>query len=710
MNPEYKQNEEYKQLVAAFKEETSELLAELEASLLELEKAPKNADAISAIFRACHSIKGTGGMFGFENISRFMHEIETVYDLVRSGKIVPDKNLIDITLSSCDIVREMTESPGADLDERALEVLSSFRKYLKKEKDIKDKPAAPLEKGRPEEQMPVKRVTYRIRFKPSLDILKTGTNPVLLLNEVCSLGEYSMVAHMDAIPDLDEMDAELCYTSWDIILTTDRGINAIKDIFIFVENESELLIEIVDDSENSLDDADYKKLGEILLEKREITHADLQKALREKKRLGEVLVDSGIVPSESVQAALAEQEHMRQVRENRQRSEVISNIKVSSEKLDQLVNLVGELVTVQARLSQTAAHRDDPDLVSIAEEVERLTAELRDNTMNIRMLPIGTTFSKFKRLVRDLSRELGKDVDMTTEGADTELDKTVIERLSDPLVHLIRNCIDHGIELPRVREVKGKKRKGTVNLSAMHSGSSVLIQVRDDGEGLDREVILAKARGKGLISAEEELSDDEIYSLVFSAGFSTATNVTSVSGRGVGLDVVKRAVDSLRGSISVESTRGIGTTITLSLPLTLAIIEGLLVQIGEEYYILPLSSVEECVELVRNQVSEARGRHIVSVRGQAVPYIRLREQFKISGIPPAIEQIVIVKHDAHQVGFVVDHVVGEHQTVIKTLGRVYKGVDGISGATILGDGTVALIMDIAKIIKCVVDEEVQNEK
>ncbi len=261
-----------------------------------------------------------------------------------------------------------------------------------------------------------------------------------------------------------------------------------------------------------------------------------------------------------------------------------------------------------------------------------------------------------------------------------------------------------------MREAKGKKRKGTVHLSAIHSGSSVLIQVRDDGEGLNKEVILARAREKGLVSAEGELSDNEIYSLVFSAGFSTATNVTSVSGRGVGLDVVKRAVDSLRGSISIESARGIGTTITLSLPLTLAIIEGLLVQIGEEYYILPLSSVEECVELVRNEVSEARGRHIVSVRGQAVPYIRLREQFKISGTPPVSEQIVIVKHDAHPVGFVVDHVVGEHQTVIKTLGRVYKGVDGISGATILGDGTVALIMDIAKIIKCVVDEEVQNEK
>ena len=389
---------------------------------------------------------------------------------------------------------------------------------------------------------------------------------------------------------------------------------------------------------------------------------------------------------------------------------MISNIRVSSEKLDKLVNLVGELVTVQARLSQTAAKKDDSELVSIAEEVERLTADLRDNTMNIRMLPIGTTFSKFKRLVRDLSKDLCKEVEMTTEGADTELDKTVIERLSDPLVHLIRNCIDHGIELPEVREACGKQRKGTVHLSAMHSGPNVLIQVRDDGEGLDKEAILAKAVERGLVLPGDELSDRDVYALIFSAGFSTSTNVTNVSGRGVGLDVVQKAVDSLRGSISIESTRGIGTTITLSLPLTLAIIEGLLVKVGEEFFVLPLSSVEECVELLRNEVSEARGRHIVSVRGLAVPYIRLREQFRISGTPPAIEQIVIVKNEGHRVGFAVDTVIGEHQTVIKTLGRVYKSVEGVSGATILGDGTVALIMDIVKIIKSVVDEEVRTGK
>ena len=707
--------EEFNKLVEVFKEETSELLSELEASLLELEKEPSNEDAISAIFRAFHSIKGSGGMFGFDNISRFTHEIETVYDLVRSGKIIPDKPLIDLTLASCDVIREMTGSPEMKLDNRALQILASYRQYLTNLPDSGPGPKKGMsfQEGVLADDLtasPSRQVTYRIRFKPHPAIFATGTNPVLLLKELRGLGECLIIAHTDAIPELEEMDPELCYTFWDIILTTGRGINAIKDVFIFVENEAELSVDIVDDSESPLDFTDYKKLGEILVEKKDITQEELQSALREKKLLGEVLLDKGIVRPETLQAALTEQEHVRHVRENRLRTEVISNIRVSSEKLDKLVNLVGELVTVQARLSQTAAYKDDPQLDSIAEEVERLTTELRDNTMNIRMLPIGTTFSKFRRLVRDLSRELCKEVEMTTDGAQTELDKTVIERLNDPLVHLIRNCLDHGIELPEVREAEGKPRKGSVHLSAVHSGPSVLIQVRDDGEGLDKKAILSKAVEKGLITQGEELSEQEVYSLIFSPGFSTASNVTSVSGRGVGLDVVKRAVDSLRGSISIDSSKGVGTTITLSLPLTLAIIEGLLVKLGEECFVLPLSAVEECVELLQSEVSETRGRHIVNVRGRIVPYVRLREQFAVNGPRPAIEQIVIVNHEGHQVGFVVDHVVGEHQTVIKNLGRIYRNVEGISGATILGDGTVALIMDIAKSVKHAIEEEVRKSK
>jgi two-component system chemotaxis sensor kinase CheA len=372
---------------------------------------------------------------------------------------------------------------------------------------------------------------------------------------------------------------------------------------------------------------------------------------------------------------------------------------VPAERLDALVNLVGELVTVQARLSQIASRSSDGIILSLSEEVERLTGELRDTTLNIRMLPIGSTFGRFKRLVRDLSLELGKEIELTTEGAETELDKTVIEKLNDPLVHLIRNSIDHGIEAPETRTSAGKPRIGTIHLSAVHSGANVKIQIKDDGSGLNKEAILAKAIEKGLVSTNADLTDKELYNFILHPGFSTAQKVTNVSGRGVGMDVVKRAIEGLRGSIDISSEKGKGTTINVTLPLTLAIVEGLLVAIKENYFVLPLSIVEECVELTREDVQKAHGKNIAYIRGEMVPYIRLRKEFNIVGEPPSIEQIVITGNNGDRVGFVVDTVMGEHQTVIKNLGRFYKDVEGVSGATILGDGTVALIVDIPKLIK-----------
>ncbi len=442
-----------------------------------------------------------------------------------------------------------------------------------------------------------------------------------------------------------------------------------------------------------------------MIERGHVTHGDLQEALGDQKRIGELLVDKGLVAPSRVESALAEQEHIKVVRSKHQQEEQASNIRVPAERLDILVNLVGEMVTVQARLSQTVASMGHAELNSISEEVERLTAELRDNTMSIRMLPIGTTFSKFKRLVRDLSSELGKDILLVTDGGETELDKTVIERLNDPLVHLIRNCIDHGIEAPGVREAAGKPGQGTVHLSAMHSGANVLIHVVDDGAGLNADAIRSKAVERGLIASETELPEKELFSLIFAPGFSTARQITSVSGRGVGMDVVKRSIDALRGSIDVSSRKGMGTTITLKLPLTLAIIDGLLVKVGDGHYVLPLSVVEECVELTREDVAGAHGRHIAHVRGEIVPYIRLRDRFAIDGTAPEVQQIVITECLGGKVGFVVDQVIGQHQTVIKNMGRVYRNVDAISGATILGDGSVALIMDVPKLVRGVEEQE-----
>ncbi len=432
--------------------------------------------------------------------------------------------------------------------------------------------------------------------------------------------------------------------------------------------------------------------------------------LDSQKRLGQVLVESELVTPGQISSALVEQQQVRQQRQQKKVDAGASSIRVPADRLDYLVDMVGELVTVQARLSQAAATRQDSELTSIAEEVERLTAELRDCTLNIRMLPIGTTFSKFKRLVRDLSLELGKDIELKTAGAETELDKTVIEKLSDPLVHLIRNSLDHGIETPEEREAAGKPATGTVLLEAVHSGDSVVIEIRDDGRGLDPERLLAKAVDKGLVAADSQLAEGEIFELIFAPGFSTAKTVTDVSGRGVGMDVVKRSIDALRGTIGIQSEPGVGTTISIRIPLTLAIVESLLVKVGQDSFVLPLAAVEECVELTREDVAKAHGRNLVPVRGQLVPYIPLRERFAIHEEPPAIEQVVVTGVGGNRVGFVVDHVVGEHQTVIKSLGRMYRDVQGISGATILGDGSVALILDLPHLVERSEFEEAQTTR
>ncbi len=689
-----------------YREEAYELLAELETSLLELEENPGDMEIIGRVFRAMHTIKGSGAMFGFDDIAAFTHEVETVFDMVRNGEINVSKELIDLTLASRDQIKSLLDASAGDAQvdsARGEKIIAGLRKLLPTSPESAAGPAAAADaakKGGEEGNL----VTYRIRFRPDSHIFMNGTNPLPLLNELRDLGSCRVVAQLNELPALAEMDAESCYIHWDVILTTSQGKNAIKDVFIFVEDDCELKIEVIDDHQLA-DSGDYKKLGEIMVERGDITYEDMMRALAEQKRFGEILVAKGISTTEKIQSALVEQQHVKEVRQSQQSQEAASSIRVPAEKLDILVNLVGELVTVQARLSQTAVGRRDPLLVNIAEEVERLTAELRDNALNIRMLPIGTTFSKFKRLVRDLSTELGKDIEMTTDGAETELDKTVIEKLSDPLVHLIRNSIDHGIESPDLRAAAGKPRRGTVHLAAVHSGDSVLITIRDDGAGLDKEAIRAKAVERGLISASAELPDKEIFAQIFAPGFSTAKKVTSVSGRGVGMDVVKRAIDNLRGTIELASRPGAGTTITVKIPLTLAIIESLLVKIGDDCFVLPLSLVHECVELTSADVAKAHGRHLANVRGHLVPYVPLRQRFNISGATPDIEQIVITQVDGNRVGFVVDHVIGEHQTVIKSLGRAYRNVDGLSGATILGDGSVALILDIPQLVHGVEQEQ-----
>jgi two-component system chemotaxis sensor kinase CheA len=701
MMSQYQQGmkEEYER---AFKEEAVELLSELESALLDLEENPSDKDLVGRVFRAMHTVKGTSAMFGFDEIVALTHDIETVYDGIRNGTIAASTPIIGSTLLACDQIRRLVENrdPNEEILEQSKVIIASFRDVLEKAK------IAPPADNKTAESKPKKECapqydpecTYRIRFRPERRIFANGANLMLLLNEILSLGQGRVVAQSDAIPMLDKIDPEACYAYWDIILTTNKGMDAIRDVFIFVEGDCELRIDTIESFESSEQSGGYKKIGEILIERGDISSDALMKFLDAKKRIGELLVESGAVSADKIQSALAEQEHIKEVQQKKAVDQS-SSIRVPAEKLDGLVNMVGELVTVSSRLTQVAAGQQDSQLTQVAEEVERLVADLRDTTMSVRMLPIGTIFGKFKRLVRDLARDLGKEINLVMEGGDTELDKTVIDRLNDPLVHLIRNSIDHGIEAPEVRIASGKPKEGAIILSASHSGASVLIQIKDDGAGLDLEVIRAKAIEKGLISSDANLSDRELIALIMLPGFSTARTVTNVSGRGVGMDVVKRNIDALQGSIDIMSQKGIGSTITLKLPLTLAIIDGLLVEVGQESYVMPLASIEECVELRRSETEKRHGQNLATIRGELVPYILLRDLFQTPGAPPSIEQIVTTQVDGRRVGFAVDQIVGQHQTVIKSLGRVYRDVEEVSGATILGDGRVVLILDLPKLVQ-----------
>lgn len=690
---------DFKEISEIYRQEAEERLAEIEETVLDIEENPEDMEAVNRLFRAVHTIKGSGAMFGFNEIADFTHHLETTLDRVRNGTLVITKELIDLILKSRDHINTILScaETNESIDEAAgNEIIAALGRLLPEEEG--DSASYPDSKAEEQEEIvKEKDKTYRVRFRPDETLFLNGTDPALLLDELMTLGDCHITAFVRDVPSLDEINPEYCYLYWDIVLTTGKGMDAIKDVFIFVEEDCELTVDLIDDGEETEEEG-IKKIGEILVERKDLSDGEIADALTKQKRLGELLVESKVVDQQTVKSALSEQKQVKNARDRRSQEIKASSIRVAAEKLDILVDLVGELVTTQARLSQFSLSQDDQDLLSIAEEVEKLTSELRDNTMSIRMMPIGTTFSNFKRLVRDLSSELHKEIELVTEGAETELDKTVIERLGDPLMHLIRNSIDHGIESPEKRVGAGKPRKGTILLRAEYKGAYVVITIDDDGNGLNLEAIKAKAVEKGLISKDADMSDKEIFNLIFAPGFSTAKTVSSVSGRGVGMDVVKKTIDSLRGAIEIDSTEGKGSTITLKLPLTLAIINGLLVKIGDGFYVIPLASVEECVELSREAVESSRGSNILNLRGEIVPYIRLRDRFGITDDVPPLEHIVITDVHEKRIGFVVDNVIGGHQTVIKSLGPAFKHMRNLSGASILGDGTVALILDVNTLV------------
>ena len=675
-----------------FRQEASELFEVLEGALLDLGQRPDDRELVDSAFRALHTIKGSGAMFGFDKVASFTHEFETAFDRVRKGEIKPTQELISVALAAKDYIRALIEDPQSTDDIIGEAILDDLKRFVFPDQAavpvVEIAAAPPLAPAEP------KQAGWHLYLEFESHILRNGSNPLDLLEDLCKLGPCFVVPVTDGIPFLDEMEPEDCYLKWDVKLHAACDKDAIDDVFMFVSDEMKLTLSPLEQVEApapmpllNLLDEEPAPVAEIVAPAAEAAPVVAPVA---EQPVARAEPKAEVAPEPKREAAPARREDAKQDRG-------IATVRVQAERLDELMDRVGELVIAQARLTQLAASGSDLSIKMIAEEIERLASSLRDTTMGARMVPIGSLFGRFRRLVHDLSRDLSKPVDFVTTGEDTELDKTMIECLADPLVHLIRNAIDHGIEDTATRAANGKTEQGRIELAAVHSGAQVLVTVRDNGGGLNTARIRAKAEEQGLIAAGAVLTDHEIHQYLFHPGFSTAQTISALSGRGVGMDVVKRTIENMRGTIDLTTKPGQGTTVTLRLPLTLAIIEGLLIRVGEGRYIIPLSAVEECVELTAED-ERSRGRNFLNVRGNLVPFLRLREIMASSGTPDKHQKTIIISTGETRVGLVADQIIGNHQTVIKSLSKLHSDVTIFSGATILGDGTAALILDVAQLV------------
>lgn len=664
-----------------FRQEANELFEVLEGALLDLGQRPDDRELVDSAFRALHTIKGSGAMFGFDKVASFTHEFETAFDRVRKGEIKPTQELISVALAAKDYIRALIEDPQSTDDIIGEAILDDLKRFVSADQPVAR--VAEIAKAPPLVPDERKQAGWHLYLEFESHILRNGSNPLDLLEDLCKLGPCFVVPVTDGIPFLDEMEPEDCYLKWDVKLHAACGKDAIDDVFMFVQDEMKLTLSPLEHVEAPAPAPLFQLFDE---EPAPVVE------------MAAPVVEAAAAQAAEQPVAKAEPRSKPEPKPEAKREERgIATVRVQAERLDELMDRVGELVIAQARLTQLAASGSDLSIKMIAEEIERLASSLRDTTMGARMVPIGSLFGRFRRLVHDLSRDLSKPVEFVTSGEDTELDKTMIECLADPLVHLIRNAIDHGIEDTATRAANGKTEQGRIELAAVHSGAQVLVTVKDNGGGLNTARIRAKAEEQGLIAAGAVLTDHEIHQFLFHPGFSTAQTISALSGRGVGMDVVKRTIENMRGSIDLSTRSGQGTTVTLRLPLTLAIIEGLLIRVGEGRYIIPLPAVEECVELTAED-ERSRGRNFLNVRGNLVPFLRLRELMSSSGAPDRHQKTIIISTGETRVGLVADQIIGNHQTVIKSLSKLHSDVTIFSGATILGDGTAALILDVAQLV------------
>ncbi len=657
-----------------FFDESFEGLDVMESGLLEMDPGSADSEQINSIFRAAHSIKGGSGTFGFSNIAEFTHVMETLLDETRDGRRQVTAEAVNVLLASVDVLREMltATSEGAEMNPERVKVQKAELDRLLAGGVVAVEAADPGSED--VSSVTGEQAGWHIVFHPHSHMMRTGNDPLRLLRELESLGELTVKVDIGSLPSMSEFEPEDSYLSWDLHLIGDASQDQINDIFDWVEDDCDLSVTPISQEPGSP----------------VVSENDNKSKLESEAK-------TASVPIEKSKAATVKKAAP---------SGGASSIRVDISKIDALINMVGELVITQSMLSMMGEEFEISQIERLREglvQLERHTREMQESVMQIRMLPISFTFSRFPRLVHDLSAKMGKQIELKMTGENTEVDKTVIEKIGDPLVHLVRNSLDHGIELPEVRAAAGKPETGTVELNASHRGGNIIIEIKDDGKGLDKDVLLKKAIEKGVVPPDAILSDQQIYELIFGAGFSTAETVSDVSGRGVGMDVVRRNINELGGNIEIKSEMGVGSSFTIRLPLTLAILDGQTVSIGSEVYIVPLVSIIESIQIKEDMVNMLAGKgETFKLRDEYLPIVRLHavlgvEDAKAKKINEGL--LVVVEGEGRRCGFFVDDLLGQQQVVIKSLEANYRKINGLSGATILGDGSVALILDIPGLIR-----------
>ena len=679
--------------VEKFKDEVGEYFERLESGLLLLEHELDNQNVIDEIFRIMHSMKGSGGMFGFDLISEVTHDLESLYDLFRSKKQKVDSEVITFTLNSIDSLKKlMVQEPNSEHRLIAGQMIAETKQQIARITNIKYIPdSIKLTFSGTSDQSAASQTTYFISFIPGEDILVNGTNPLYLVDELNALGECNIQISIDQLPPLSQIDPLKCYISWTLFIATVENIETLHDVFIFVSDNAQVQIEKVSSENVIRNEAVLAGFLNAKFNEEKWLPIEAEIPESEKKE-----VESELDQKEVVQAL--QKSSAESIKETFISPAPVDSIRVDSRKIDQYMNLVSEMIIAQSRMELISSRHKFPELEQHTGTFEKLIKQLRDNAFYMSLIPIQSVSVRFKRLIHDLSKSLDKEVELVTEGMETEMDKNIIEKLMEPLLHIIRNSMDHGIESRTIRLAKLKEPVGKITIKASLIGSYVQIEIEDDGAGLDLDRIREKALSAGILSDLDGISDEEVYQLIFEPGFSTSKLLTDVSGRGVGLDVVRKRVQEMRGSIEISTEKDRFTRFTIHLPLSLSIIDGLLTSVGESYFVIP-SSVIRKIYAVKHELLKKDLRQIVELDELQLPYINMHEEFESEKHAPEDQFVVVVSFGIHLFGLVVDEVLREYQAVIKPLGNMLKGQDVFSGVSILGTGQLALVIDTNKLIQ-----------